>query len=457
MGPLRSASGRHDGWPRLPARTVWAVLGVALAWLATRALVVWLLHGRHSWVEGDVGYFEQSMASLRDVGLGRTLVEYPLPALVVLALPGLLAPLVATANAYADTVTGLSLAADAAYLVLLARYAGTGRRAALVVWVLAVPLLGATTYARFDLVPGILAGAGLLLLARHPRVAAASVAVATGLKLWPVLVLPAMAAVRESRHRVVVVAASVGGLLAVSSLLVAGWDRLVSPLTWQAARGLQIESVAATPAMVAWALAPGSYQVVYTEHNAFEIAGPGTRQMMLASDVLSAGVLLGLLLLWVLAFRRGRDLTAETVSWLALTAVTGFVVTSKVLSPQYLLWLLPLAAAAVATSRSRRLRVWAGVLLAAAAATQVVFPELYPEILGGTDRAGWAVLALAVRNVLLVGLLLGAAGPAVRGVLREDEPGREPGVSAAGRSSASRPVRQGTSDAASGGGPTTPT
>jgi hypothetical protein len=160
---------------------------------------------------------------------------------------------------------------------------------------------------------------------------------------------------------------------------VAGWVRLVSPLTWQAERGLQIEAVAATPAMVGWVFRPERYEIAFTEHHAYEVVGPGTGGLLTASTVLSLMAVAIMVALWVLAFRHGHGLTSETVSWLALAAVGLFVVTSKVLSPQYLLWLLPLAAAAAGLSRGRALVVWSAGLLVVTAATQVVFPELYGE------------------------------------------------------------------------------
>ena len=39
---------------------------MALAWLATRAALVWLLLGPHEWVGGDVAYFDMSLWSLRE-------------------------------------------------------------------------------------------------------------------------------------------------------------------------------------------------------------------------------------------------------------------------------------------------------------------------------------------------------------------------------------------------------
>jgi hypothetical protein len=429
---------------RLTGRTAaWVVAGV-LAWVVTRSLVVWLLHDRHAWVAGDLAYFENSIALVPELGLASTLVEYPLPGVLVVAVPGLLAAWVGAPDAYAETVLVLSLLADAAFAVLLAVLGGGRRRAAVAVWVLAVPLLGATAYARFDLVPGVLAGAALLMWPRRPGLAAAAGAVATGLKLWPALVLPALAAPAVTRRVVTVVVAVVGGLLATMSLVAAGWDRLVSPLTWQAERGLQIESVAASPAMVAWALAPDRYALGFAEHNAYEVAGPGVGELLAFSETVSLLLLAGLVWMWFLAFRRGRDLGPDAVVWLALAAVAAFVVTSKVLSPQYLLWLLPLAAAAVAVSGERSVRLWTALLLVATASTQLVFPELYGNLTVDGAHRGWTVLVLVVRNALLVWLTAWAAVRAVGA------------VSGAGRSSANHPDRRGRTRAPSGGGPPTP-
>lgn len=387
---------------------------VAVAWLLTRGVVVQLLHGPHAWVEGDLAYYAASLAAVPEGGLAHTLVEYPLPGVLVVAVPWLLVMVLGEPGSYADAVLGVSLVADAAFTVLLASAAHAGRGAALAVWLLAVPLLGATTYARFDLVPGLLAGAALLLVARHPGLAAAAGALATGFKLWPVLVLPALALREAGRRTVVTVVLVTGTALALATLLVGGWGRLLSPLTWQADRGLQIESVAATPAMVGWALAPERYQVAYTEHNAFEVDGPGVAALLLAAEVTSLLLLPLLVGLWFVALRRTRGLTPEGVAWVALAAVGLFLVTSKVLSPQYLLWLLPLVAAAVGTTRGRAVRVWAGGLLAATAATQAVFPVLYGALIDAGPLTGSAVLVLAVRNALLVTLTVAAVTAAVR-------------------------------------------
>jgi hypothetical protein len=229
---------------------------------------------------------------------------------------------------------------------------------------------------------------------------------------------------------------AVGALLAGTTVAVPGWRRLLSPLTWQAERGLQVESVPATPAMLGRLLAPGDYQVVLSEHHAYEVLGPGVEALLAASSVLSLLAGVGLLALWTVAFRHGAGITTETVSWLALAAVGLFVVTSRVLSPQYLLWLLPLGAVAAGLSRRRAPLAWAALLLVATAGTQLVFPELYGSLVGRGERVGAAVLALAVRNLLLVVLVGWACAAAARG------------VTVAARPSANLPGQRGTTSAA---------
>jgi hypothetical protein len=382
-------------------------------WLLTRGVVLWLFFGREAWVTGDIAYFADSLAHLTERGLGATLVEYPLPGVALVALPWLLAEWLGHPDLYTELVLALAMATDAAFTVLLHRSAARGRRDAVLLWLLAVPFLGATTYARFDLVPGVLAGAALLLLVTHPRAAAVAGVIATGLKLWPALLLPALSARSQERRQVLVVTALAGSGLAVAGLVLAGWARLVSPLTWQADRGLQIESVAATPAMLGWGLGPGGFTVAYSDYNAFEVTGPGVPVTLTVTSALAVLTAVGLGALWVRAWLAGGSLPPDAVAWLFLAAVSAFMVTSRVLSPQYLLWLLPITAAALAvatTQRCRlRLRRWAVLLLVTTAVTHLVFPVYYGHLTQHDPDSFGVVLLLAGRNVMLLWLAVSAA------------------------------------------------
>ncbi|MGZ4457964.1 MAG: glycosyltransferase 87 family protein [Nocardioidaceae bacterium] len=395
-----------------------------VVWVLTRAAVLWLFFGPDAWVTGDVAYFDASLRSVPSLGLGQVLVEYPLPAVGVLAVPWLVARAVGGEHTYADLVMVTALLTDAAFTLLLYRYGGTRRLRATAVWVLGVPLLGATAYARFDLLPGVLVGAAVLLLPRHPRVAALSAALATGVKLWPAMLLPQLVAAVRRRGRVLAVLAVTGVVLAGGSLAVAGWDRLVSPLTFQAGRGLQIESLLATPAMLGWWLRPDTWTVTYASSHAYEVTGPAVPALVHATTLLTVLFVLALLAAWVAVYRLPGPLPVEGMVWLSLAAVTGFVLAGKVLSPQYLLWLLPMAAAGVAVVArgQRRLLAWCALLLVATGLTQLVFPTSYTGMIAHTGITGRAVLLLAARNLLLVWLFLLAAAQTY-GVLREAQRG----------------------------------
>lgn len=413
-------------------------ISAAVWWLATRAFVLWLFLGPENWVTGDIAYFERSLSDLSAQGIATSLVEYPLLGVALVAFPWLVSQWVGHPDLYSVIVMGLAMVTDAAFTVLMFRFGRSRRTAALWVWLLAVPLLGATTYARFDLVPGVLVGVAVLLLTTHPRIAAVAGAMATGLKFWPALLLPALAARRRDRVRVVVVVGAIGSLLAGVSLAVAGWGRLVSPLVWQSDRGLQIESVPATPAMLAWALNGSDHVVSYTDYNAFEVEGRGVAALIAGSDLMTLLLVLALVAMWVKAWRRGDVLTGDAVVWMCLAAVTAFMVSSKVLSPQYLLWLLPAAAAGLAVAETprgvRQLRWFAAVLLIATGVTHLIFPVFYAGLVSHNPQSLWVVLLLVARNAMLVWLLFQAVAEtwwhlqhsSQRGLHRGSELDRQP-------------------------------
>ncbi len=112
-----------------------------------------------------------------------------------------------------------------------------------------------------------------------------------------------------------------------------------------------------------------------------------------ASLALTA-VSFGLLVLWRVRARRWSEATPYDA---ALSAVLLFTVTSRVISPQYLIWLIGLAAVCL-TSRLTGQRPVAVLVLAACALSTVAYPMCYREVIDGT----WAgCLLMLTRNGLL--------------------------------------------------------
>lgn len=392
---------------------------LAFAWLVSRAWLIWLLTGPQEWVRGDVSYYVQSLDGAGVNGLSGTLVEYPLPALAVLAVPWVGAKLLGDLGLYHVAFISITVLIDLAYTVLLWHAARGRSLLPPAAWVVGLPLLGSTALVRFDLLPGVLCGLTVLLMGRRPAVAAVLASVATAAKFWPVLILPALLGVARTRRRVLVAIAATGLTLAGGSLLVAGWDRLVSPLTYQVERGLQVESVLATPVMVAWALVPDTWTIGYAPSKSYEITGPAVDTLIAASTLVTLLYVVALLLAWARLAWLARvhvDVSLETSVWLVLGAVSGFIVIGKVFSPQYVIWLLPIAAAALVVADSRSLRVWTGLLLVAAGLTHVVFPWNYGVVAFGTGAVDPVVAALALRNLVFVWLFLIAAGHVWRGL-----------------------------------------
>ena len=70
-------------------------------------------------------------------------------------------------------------------------------------------------------------------------------------------------------------------------------------------------STAATPAMAGWAAFPDRYLVVYTEHNAFEVLGPGTGLLVGLSEAASVMFVPLLVVLWALAWRRRPEIRLD--------------------------------------------------------------------------------------------------------------------------------------------------
>jgi hypothetical protein len=235
-------------------------------------------------------------------------------------------------------------------------------------------------------------------------------------KLWPVLVLPPLLAGTRRRRQTALVVVGIGAGAVLGVVALTGWSRLFSPLTYQLERGLQVEAVVATPALAGWVMAPARWHIGYAASNSYEITGPWVQALVLVSTGATIVYAVALALGWGLLWRCRDSVSLVTVVWLVLAAVTGFVVVGKVLSPQYLLWLMPTALAGVAVTRDQRLLRWAVGLLAAAGLTHVVFPATYQAITFPTDQAWFTVLVLAVRNCLMVGLLLTAVRRSAAGL-----------------------------------------
>jgi hypothetical protein len=381
---------------------------IVVLWLVTRIVSLLLVPTKaERTILGDPIYYHRNLHALFDVGLQQTLNEYPTPVVWILVLPyGLTG---GSLVGYVITFLTFMLLLDAAFTYALYRSAGRRQDAAVDFWILFVFLAGPLCFMRFDLLPAVLAGGALLAARRRPWVTGALTGLGAAVKLWPALLIPSFMAHRPDRRAAGIAFVAVGFGLAGVSLLAGGWSRLVSPLTWQSDRGLQIESIWGVPLMVARVVRPTGWVVDMSRYHAYEISGRGVDFWVQVSNVATAVGLAVLAVLFVRAFRT-VDLTPVAVGFLILTTVAVMVVTNKTLSPQYLLWLGGPAAAQLllrhrATAEERSaIRRTAYALLLLALLTHLVYPLLYPGLRGvwGYPMLAVATLVTVVRNLGLL-------------------------------------------------------
>jgi uncharacterized membrane protein len=377
---------------------------ITVAWTLTRLVPLCLLLV-YQGVLGDVTYFQAGIDNLPESGFDAVLAEYPLPAVLVVSIPWVLTRVMGAPALYPLFFVLLVLAADALFTATLARTSAERRRPALAFWLAAVPLIGGLALARFDLIAGILAALGLLAVGR-PVAAAGLVSLATVVKLWPVLCLPPVLRNPEHRTRSVVVVFLVGAVSGIATVLLGGWHRVWSPLSYQLDRGLHVESVVGTPVVIAWAAGPTPWRVSYSRFKSFDVTGPGVSETLLVSSCLTVALAVALVALWVRLWHNRHGNSVDAVAWTALAAISGYIASAKVFSPQYLLWLLPVTAVALAVNRSHRhvLVRWSVTLLVVTGLSQVLYPVAYV----GLHERGWqtavAVSVLLARNLLVVAL-----------------------------------------------------
>lgn len=292
----------------------------------------------------------------------------------------------------------LFLGFDAAIMAMLAAQARrTGIAHGRLLWALVPLITGPLLLARFDVVPTTLAVAAVLVAAQ-PMASGALAAIGAWLKVWPALVIAGLRRRDLPRGLAGAAVASV----AIAALVLATTEDAFSFLGGQRDRGLQIESVAAWPFLLARATG-ASVEVVY-QFGAHEVVADGV------SGAARIALLATLALLALVAVQRLRGAIEHLpAADVALAALLFSVVTSRVFSGQYFIWLLALGAICVADPATRmRHVVW--LLIGAGAATQLVYPWLYSALLDGNP------LALIVQTVR-IGLTVAATVVAVRVLL----------------------------------------
>jgi uncharacterized membrane protein len=342
-------------------------------------------------------------------------LEYPPGALPVFWLPT-----VGPAEHYRSIFELLMWICAAAMLALVVRAAAARGASPPVLLAIAVavglfPLaLGTVVLTRYDLWPAVLTAAALAaVLTGREKVGLAVLGVAVAAKIYPLVLLPPvliyLARRRGWREATLGLAAFAAALAAVVlPFAIVAPEGLVDSVQRQLERPLQLESLASSVLLAGQQL--GLYEVtVVSSHGSQNLAGSLPDTLATVQTVLQA---VALVTVWGL-FTRGPATPERLVAACAASLVV-FVAFGKVLSPQFLIWLVPVVPLVLG-------RAWlaaGGFLGAALVTTQLWFPTRYWDVVD-LEPVGWLVL---VRNLLLLGL----AAVLVAAMARAREPARSP-------------------------------
>jgi hypothetical protein len=384
------------------------LVGAAGLFLVSLTLLHWGWY-QHDLIRDTIEYHRYGTAMLgghvpyRDFG-----IEYPPGALPAFGLPAIGKPGLAVYEREFQILMALcGVGSLVAMSVALRNLGASAERmaAALGFFALAPLALGSVILYRYDLWPTFLTVAGLAaVLARRERLGFAALGLGIAAKAFPAVVIPpALAYVWRTRGRreallCLVAAAAVVAVVVLPFLVLAPhgvWDSIVRQTT----RPLQIESLGASLLLAAHHVG-GLGLTLDSSRGSQNLIGSLPDAVGAAS---SAVLVLVLIAIWIAA-ARGPATPERLVRW-SVASVAAFVALGKVLSPQFLIWLLPL----VPLVRGRRGLAASALLGLALLLTQVWFPIRYFDLVAFDELPSWVLLA---RDLVLVALVVVLTAPA---------------------------------------------
>jgi uncharacterized membrane protein len=250
----------------------------------------------------------------------------------------------------------------------------------------AAPALVLTGLINWDLLAVAMVAAAMWAWSRgRPVLTGVMIGLGTATKLYPLFLLGAVLVVclRERRLRVWAVAtaaAAVAWLVANAPVMLLGFEQWKVFWSFNSDRGADLGSL--------WLIWQQAGHTV------------SASTINLTSWVAFAAVCLAVLLLGLRAPRTPR------VAQLAFLVVAGFLLVNKVYSPQYVLWLLPLAV--LAHPRWRDLLIWqAGEVLYFAAVWLYLGEFTASSTAGQPDKLYWyAVIVRVAAELFLVAMVV---------------------------------------------------
>jgi hypothetical protein len=376
------------------------LVSAALTLLVLAMLLPHLWYGLHD--ISDIGVYQnysQRMADGERPFTPSFEVEYPPLAVPLFRLPGHSSDPALYQHWFSIDMGIITILTAMVVTLAACRFWPRGGRAyvAAVLFPVAVAFTGAIIVNRYDVAVALVVAIFLLCLSQRWYIAAAFVlGMGFALKLTPAAMLPLVLLLVGSPRRWLwpLVAFAAAAAAPFLPYLFSSPSGLWYVFKYHLERPLQIESVLGTPMLfgkligvtqATWGHSHGSHILI-------------ARGAGLAANMSGGLTLLAVAGVYLLVWRRRARLRGvlPDQAFAVLALILALMTFSKVLSPQYFIWILP--AWALVASRDRWIALVGGLTLLL---TQVEFPALYWRLL---DMQPDALIVVITRNTLLIAL-----------------------------------------------------
>jgi hypothetical protein len=261
-------------------------------------------------------------------------------------------------------------------------------------WILWPILMGPLVLTRFDLVPTFFALLALIVLSNRkirPYLSGFLLGIGALVKLWPMLLF-----VIYPKNTIKKASTSFASTLVLVILCMSTWSvGFTNFLNNQTSRGLQVESIAATPFVLAKLF--GANVEYPFRYGSLEVQALYANQI---GFLLNLFTLIVFMILFI--FNYQNKLNNLNLFDKALVIVIISIALSRVFSPQFWVWIGGLAALALINKETKLKKVI--VLLSISAfVTQLIYPGQYVQLLSG---GVFATLLQLMRVTLFVWALV---------------------------------------------------
>lgn len=216
-------------------------------------------------------------------------------------------------------------------------------------------------------------------------------------KGFSIILLPVFAIVWVSRkqYRSLIIAGVVFAaltLLTMALLQELSAGTYLSSFRYHAERGIQIESLYA---LFPWWIFLSHLQPVciYEAHGCVNISIHANQWIITLSKILPLLLFSGI---YAALFKQRKFFDLKILFQASLLLLLSFLLSFKVFSPQFLIWIIPLIFLSPIAEKKIFPYLWFFILIA----TQILYPHCYSELSENTKF--WAIALLSIRNLLLL-------------------------------------------------------